>query len=117
MPTAAVAGDPPLAPEKKLLGAGEFAGWLRDYWPNFVYFEAFQDSLPRQVDVAAVQSALSPVSDEDTKVLSSVLDFVELAGLDVERVAGLADNDKALENYLSQRGAAITGDFLSYWII
>jgi predicted ATP-dependent endonuclease of OLD family len=101
------------------LGADEFAAWLRDFWPAFVYFEAFQDSLPRQVDFAevkkAVESERTGETQANSKVPSSVLDFVLMSDLDVDRVAALADNDKSLGNYLSHRGAAITGDFLTYW--
>ena len=123
----AEAAAPQPKPSPKSMDAGEFAGWLRDYWPNFVYFEAFQDSLPRQVDFADVKvsvpesdapspsAASAPPQRSDSKVSSSVLDFVEMSDLDVGRVAALADNDKALGNYLSLRGAAITGDFLTYW--
>lgn len=102
------------APEPpKILEPTEFADALRACWPTFVYFEAFRDSLPRQVDFKDVQA--KPNAPSDAKVSSSVRDFVELAELDVDRVAALADNDKALGNYLSQKGAAITGDFLTYW--
>jgi hypothetical protein len=106
-----------------LMAANEFAGWLRDDWPAFVYFEAFQDSLPRQVDFNDVKASVesSKTSDSATsstpapKVSSSVLDFVLMADLNIERIAALADNDKTLGNYLNDRGAAITGDFLAYW--
>jgi hypothetical protein len=49
------------------------------------------------------------------KVSSSVLDFVLMADLDINRIAALADNDKTLGKYLNHCGAAITGDFLTYW--
>lgn len=109
------------------LSASEFAGWLRDDWPAFVYFDSFQDSLPRQVDFddvkASVESSNStnaagsgtPTKKAISKVSGSVLDFVLMADVDVERIAALAENDKTLGNYLSNRAAAITGDFLTYW--
>ncbi len=107
------------APAPKVLQPSEFANWLRDYWPNFVYFDSFQDSLPRQVDFNDVEVSMpakvAPAKAVKSKVPSSVHDFVVMADLDIERVATLAENDKALGNYLSLRGAAITGDFLTYW--
>jgi hypothetical protein len=117
--------------EKTLMPADEFAGWLRSYWPTFVYFEAFQDSLPRQVNfndtktsleksksngsTTASPSAGSPPPKTTTRVSSSVLDFVLMADLDIARIDALASNDKMLGNYLSHCGASITGDFLTYW--
>ena len=107
-----------------LMASSEFAGWLRDYWPAFVYFEAFQDSLPRQVDfndIKALAEANSsstsgtPASPTSPKVSSSVLDFVLMADLDIDRINTLNENDKTLGNYLRSCGAAITGDFLTYW--
>lgn len=117
-------------PVPKLLEPEEFAGWLRDKWPAFVYFDSFQDSLPRQVDFDDLQPPKKGASAASTaaaavltnapkpassKAPGSVQDFVTMAGLDIARVSAFADNDKSLGNYLSSRGAAITGDFLTYW--
>jgi AAA ATPase domain len=121
-------------PTPKRLGPGEFAVWLRDEWPTFVYFDSFQDSLPRQVDfadlqpakkaapaagspLAAAQAASEPTATRKgpIKAPASVQDFVTLADLDIARVSALSDNDKSLGNYLSSRGAVISGDFLTYW--
>jgi AAA ATPase domain len=126
-----VPGDEPaeVAPEIIVtqMDMNTFTGWLRDYWSLLVYFEAFQDSLPRQAEFtdaqAVVQAANAPTETSITtppvkttsKVPSSVLDFIVLSDLDVGRVAGLVGNDKTLGNYLSLIGAAITGDFLTYW--
>lgn len=108
----------------------EFASWLRDSWPAFVYFDSFQDSLPRQVELAsllpqkksvAVPSTADSTAQANTptsRVPISVKDFVVLSDLDLQKVAVLAeegDQDKMLENYLANRSAAITGDFLAYW--
>jgi hypothetical protein len=105
---------------KAVMDANKFAGWLRDFWPQFVYFDAFENALPRQVDFADLQSSLATSStvtgsEVKPKVSTYIHDFVVMADLDVTRVAALADNDKSLGNYLQQRGAAITGDFLTYW--
>jgi AAA ATPase domain len=126
-----VPGDEPaeVAPEIIVtqMDMNTFTGWLRDYWPLLVYFEAFQDSLPRQADFTDVQAVVqaanvptgtsitTPPVKTTSKVPSSVLDFIVLSDLDVGRVAGLVGNDKTLGNYLSLIGAAITGDFLTYW--
>lgn len=108
----------------KIIEASEFAGWLRTLWPTFIYFEAFQDSLPRQVDFKDVISSVESSKEDKaplvpattkSKISSSVLDFVLMADLDVSRINTLAENDKTLGNYLSQCGTAITGDFLTYW--
>ena len=117
----------PKVPSKTMTGT-EFAGWLRDYWPAFVYFEAFQDSLPRQVEFNDVKASMesskpsnsatpagAPTPKANSKVSSSVLDFVLMADLDIERIGTLADNDKTLGNYLNHCGTSITGDFLTYW--
>jgi hypothetical protein len=119
-------------PSPRVLQPGEFAAWLRDKWPAFVYFDSFQDSLPRQVDFADLQppkktapaagipaaagtAASAATKGANVKAPASVQDFVTLADLDVARVSALAGNDKSLGNYLSSRGADITGDFLTYW--
>lgn len=89
---------------------------MRLLWPIFVYFDSFQDTLPRQVDV----DSLLPVPSGSKKTTStpvsqSVHDFVALADVDPAKVKALATQDKALGNYLQSRGAVITGDFLAYW--
>jgi hypothetical protein len=122
----------------KLLKAAEFAGWLRDYWPSFVYFDSFTDSLPRQVDFADLKptpnKSAPTVSTAGTQAAStgattavaakravrpkapnSVQDLAVMADLDLELVATLAEQDKTLGNYLNSRSAAVTGDFLTYW--
>jgi AAA ATPase domain len=119
---AAVEETEPKIP-RKVMAANEFAGWLRDYWPAFVYFEAFQDSLPRQADFSDVKASVEDSKTSNLaapgtpapKVSSSVLDFVSMADLDIDRIGALENNDKTLGNYLSHCGAAITGDFLTYW--
>jgi hypothetical protein len=121
--------EPTALPPVKLLTPEQFAAWLRDRWPSFVYFDSFQDSLPRQVDFAdllppkksapsAAQTIIAPpatAASNTPKAVASVQDFVTLADLDVSRVASMSEQDKSLGNYLSSRGAEITGDFLTYW--
>lgn len=114
-------------PEPEPLSAEGFAAWLRNYWPSFVYFDSFSDSLPREVEFQDLRSPKKPAAPPTAatgaasssraapKVASSVLDFVTMAELDLERVQTLAEQDKTLGNYLSSRSAAVTGDFLTYW--
>jgi predicted ATP-dependent endonuclease of OLD family len=108
------------------LEAEDFADWLRNQWPSFVYFDSFTDSLPREVDFsdlrppkktppAPIPAASAGSRSAAPKVASSVLDFVTMADLDLELVETLAEQDKTLGNYLSSRSAAVTGDFLTYW--
>ncbi len=90
-------------------------------WPQFVFFDSFQDQLPRQIDVAnlaqyrKIKSTKTQSLPEPQKGQSSVEDFIELADIDINRVMELGDQDKALGNYLKGRTATITGDFLTYW--
>lgn len=37
--------------QMRLLEPDEFAAWLRDYWPTFIYFDSFGDTLPREVEI------------------------------------------------------------------
>jgi hypothetical protein len=106
------------------LDAEEFADWLRNHWPIFVYFDSFQDFLPRQVDFSVLkppkvtappQTTPGAAKTPSPKPPAAVKDFITLADLDLERIARLAENDKSLGNYLHSRSAAITGDFLTYW--
>jgi predicted ATP-dependent endonuclease of OLD family len=103
----------------RIMVPSEFAGWLRDYWPNFVYFDSFQDSLPRQVDFSELRASLNVQKERrdltPRTLPGSVYDFVVMADLGLNRVDELSQQDKNLGNYLSSRGAAITGDFLTYW--
>lgn len=96
----------------RILEAKEFADYLRDIWPQFVYFDSFQDSLPREVKFDALRT---PEGTENPMVPSSVHDFVVMSELDLERITNLGGQDKTLGNYLSSRSATITGDFLTYW--
>ena len=42
----------------------EFAAALRMYWPQFVYFDSFQDSLPRQITVNDILTPVEPTDDD-----------------------------------------------------
>lgn len=102
----------------KLSNAGKH---LRPLWPQFVFFDTFQDQLPRQIAVEALhqhlqaQATKGATPPQPQPGQSSVEDFLELASIDLERVIQLKDLDKALGNYLKGRTASITGDFLTYW--
>lgn len=129
--TEVVSSGPPAEPQGEssdnyiLLGASEFAGKMRAYWPQFVYFDSFNDLLPRQVAISleptqnpatkpqqAPQTSKAPAKDD---IPSIVQDFLDLAKIDLGRVRMLADNPRRLGNYLSDKSADITSDFLNYW--
>jgi hypothetical protein len=128
-PTPPEETDPTAKTPANPLQPGEFAAWLHDRWPSFVYFDSFQDSLPREVDFADLQPKKKPTvpapatagvasttpTATSPKAPGSVQDFVTMSDLDIDRVSALSEQDKSLGNYLSSRGAAITGDFLTYW--
>ena len=88
------------------LTAADFASFLRNCCPNFIYFDSFDGCLPRQVAVADLTEGKSP---------QSVRDFVTLSGLDLKKLSGMSSQDKVLGNYLDSCSATITGDFLTYW--
>jgi predicted ATP-dependent endonuclease of OLD family len=89
------------------LTPAEFGEQLRVIWPLFVYFDSFQDILPREV-------ALSSLDATTGKAPQVVRDFVVLSGLDTQKLATI-EHDKSIGNYLRHCSASITGDFLNYW--
>jgi len=100
------------------LSPHEFASFLRNLWPSFVYFDSFQDILPREVSVTELVAQAADVSQSgiDSRTIpQSVFDFIELSDINLKRVSQLSDQDKALGNYLQSCGTKITGDFLTYW--
>jgi len=99
-----------------LLSPSEFAAFLRDEWPQFVYFETFENQLPKEVfvdEVVDLTERSTPKIKKGAK--KAVLDFVTLSEIDLTRLVNLLTQDKALGNYLDTRAARITGDFLTYW--
>ena len=103
---------------KKLLEIDEFTDFLRNLWPTFVYFDSFDDTLPREVPFDMLYSyvlALRRNPMSKSEIPQSVLDFISLSNVNLEKVSQLADQDKALGNYLNNCGTQITGDFLTYW--
>ena len=83
---------------------------LYSEWPLVVHFSSFDDTLPREVLLTDLS-----IEEKLKGEFSIVRDFIDLSGLDLSRIATLAEDDKSLNNYLSTVSAAITGDFLSYW--
>jgi hypothetical protein len=79
---------------------------LRRDWPQFVYFDTFADTLPREIAVAQLTEPNCP---------QIVKDFLLLANIDPKRVVHLAENTKALNNYLDRQSEEVTTDFLTYW--
>ena len=114
---------PPPAPETskplKAVASSEFAAILRASWPSFVYFDSFEDTLPRTVDVsliqASVEAAKKSQSAPGSTIPRPVRDYITLSGMDTAVIQKYATEEKALYNYLSGRSAHITGDFLTYW--
>jgi hypothetical protein len=100
----------------------EFANNLYFEWPIFIYFSSFDDILPRTVKFSLLKikapskssTPSSPVSKED-EAPQIVKDYLKIAGVDLELIDKIADNDKLLKNYLDKCNGEITGDFLSFW--
>jgi hypothetical protein len=97
----------------KLLSASEFCTELRLLWPAFVYFDTFQDKLPRNINVSDL--AEKKGGSSDSRIPQPVWDFITLSEIDLLLVKKLDTDPKKLGNYLRQRNAKITGDFLDYW--
>jgi hypothetical protein len=116
-------GSDPIAPSADLstpryLPLSEAASELRGLWPHFLYFDTFNDQLPRHIPVEPLQSARQKPTKPPAATLpgqSSVDDFILLAGVDLDRVIELKEQDKGLSNYLRGRTATVTGDFQEYW--
>ena len=111
--------EPDAKPKTPIMTREEFLDVLYLNWPSFVYFDTFEDILPRTVDVSSIllkvkAAAAGQVSPPD-KIPQSVLDFISLSQIDLDLVKKLEAQDKNLGNYLSDRAALITGDFLNYW--
>lgn len=83
---------------------------LYGLWPYFLYFDAFQDVLPRQVDVDDLLN-----KESTSTVPETVRDFLQLANIDPAKIDKLRSDDKTLGNYLDRRGVDVTRDFLTYW--
>lgn len=92
--------------ETRMLRPSEFADMLRLYWPLFVYFDSFENILPREVDLSALKEGTAP---------QAVMDFLSLSGFDSTRLVALGNDQKAIGNYLRNCGALVSGDFLTYW--
>jgi hypothetical protein len=97
-----------------------FASALWSAWPPFIYFDSFEDTLPRTVDVSLIQAAAEapkgrPASSPASMLPRPVEDYITLSGIDPQVIRKFSTEDKALNNYLSNRSACITGDFLTYW--
>ena len=131
---------------KSLLKPEDIGRTLRNFWPLIIYFDSFEDKLPREIEIERLfdppgsQSVPDPpvtpvtvdpaegASQTESKQVvvahpkqimepppQSVLDFIALSKLDLERLKTHSEQDKLLGNYLNKCSASITGDFLSYW--
>jgi len=116
--------DPEDEETADLTSKEDFANALYSYWPVFVYFNTFDDILPSSVRFSllrpktlaspapATGSAVKSAKDEAPQI---VKDFLHLAGISIDRVEKIANDEKLLTNYLNKCDANITGDFLSFW--
>ncbi|MBU6431545.1 MAG: AAA family ATPase [Patescibacteria group bacterium] len=75
--------------------------------PYFVYFEGFNDRLPKK-------KYIEQIANKDEFGYQAVQDFIKLAEIDIERLKTETD-DKNIDNYLDGKSANVTGDFLTYW--
>jgi AAA15 family ATPase/GTPase len=91
----------------ELLSIEEFAAQLRFIWPNFVYFDAFEDTLPREVEIQILPKS-QPMTAVIEKLPGAVQDFITLSDLSLERIQLLANQDKSLSNYLVLRSPSST---------
>lgn len=116
--TPAAGGSPK---ELKSISSSDFAGKLRSSWPLFVYFDSFDGTLPRTVDVSLLQASAearkkpAASGSPGSTIPTPVEDYIVLSGLDLQVIQKYSTEDKALNNYLNDRSARITGDFLTYW--
>lgn len=99
----------------------KFATLLRSHWPPFTYFDSFGDLLPREFPVPA--EAKTPnnaaqarqTATQNARIPRIVEDFLKLAAIDLQKVRELSTDKRALKNYLQNKSANITGDFLNFW--
>ena len=85
----------------------KFADRIMSMAPYFVYFEGFNDRLPKK-------KYLDQIANNDEFGFQAVQDFIKLAGIDIERLKNEKD-DKNIDNYLEGKSTNVTGDFLTYW--
>ncbi len=105
-------------PEIKYATWTQFAKKLFQLWPEFVYFDSFDDLLPREIVIDLVTKSVNGANKEEEPDLpQSVLDFLTLSGIHLKKVRELAalTNEKKVRNYLNSKSAEITGEFHGYW--
>jgi hypothetical protein len=118
-----VAGDgeaqpAPSAPAIKYANWPQFAKKLYQLWPDFVYFDSFDDLLPREIEIDAASKVVNGVATSvEPPLPQSVADFLMLSGIDILKVRELASlkNEKSVRNYLNSKSGEITGEFHGYW--
>lgn len=104
---AATAEKPKVEPKSIAELQEKLADRLMRIAPYFVYFEGFNDRLPKK-------KYLEQIANKDEFGYQAVQDFIKLAEIDVERLKTETD-DKNIDNYLDGKSANVTGDFLTYW--
>lgn len=87
----------------KVTNTSELSTALVEYLPKFVFFSGFGDVvLPYEVPLAEVEK------------YPSVMDFLKVANIDIERVRETSDIQRRA-NLLKNKSAQISGDFADYW--
>jgi predicted ATP-dependent endonuclease of OLD family len=105
-------------PEVKYATWSQLGRKLFHLWPEFVYFDSFDDRLPREIEIDLVTKAIGgAVVLGEPDLPQPVLDFLMLSGIDLNKVRELAalSNEKKVRNYLNSKSAEITGEFHGYW--
>lgn len=80
-----------------------FTEAIKDRLPKFIFYSSFDDGmLPYEIALA------------EAKTNTAVVDFAKIAGIDLDKIAGITDIQKRT-NVLSTCSAKITGDFKAFW--
>ncbi len=101
----------------------DFITFLYQQWPSFVYFDSFDDLLPRRIAIDLLTKTTTTgvsvsTTTSEPEVPSAAKSFLSVAKISLEevrRLAALDDDEKQLRNYLETQSRAISADFLVYW--
>ena len=103
--------------EDEYLTAREFGALLRLHAPHFTYFDTFKDELPREISIQLLVTATTDAARTSAyeALPLTVRDFLTLAKVDPQHLSTIAGDDRLLGNYLKEKAANISGQFLAYW--
>lgn len=105
--TTTIEAQPETEPKNATELQEKLADKLMRIAPYFVYFEGFNDRLPKK-------KYIEQIANKDEFGYQAVQDFIKLAEIDIDRLKTETD-DKNIDNYLDGKSANVTGDFLTYW--